>query len=251
MRCIEGGVKVDGFRLESKRMRSNRVHQSLFEEFQNRIRQGTWLPGDRIPSITQLAEELGVSTGSVREALRSLQTINMVRIEHGSGCYVTGTRPMVDLTTHFQEMGDEALLALAETRRLLEPELAYLAAERGTDEELAEIEGLARQMIDDFQRGNDFSETDVLFHQKIARAARNPILQQVLADLRDLHLELRKAVILNMTTASRALRLHVLIAEAIRSRDAEHAKVLMQGEMNAMVDDLLASRALRRSFTPG
>lgn len=231
-------------------MRANRVHQNIFEEFQNRIRQGTWLPGDRIPSITQLAEELHVSTGSVREALRSLQTINMVTIKHGSGCYVTGTRPTVDLTTHFQERGG-ALLALAETRRILEPELAFLAAERGTDEELAEIEGLAKQMIEEFQRGLDFAESDVLFHQKIAHAARNPILQQVLADLRDLHLELRRAVILNMTTSSRALRLHVLIAEAIRSRNATQARVLMQGEMNAMVDDVLASEALRKSLIEG
>ena len=232
-------------------MRANRVHQNIFEEFQNRIRQGTWLPGDRIPSITQLAEEMHVSTGSIREALRSLQTINMVRIEHGSGCYVTGTRPTVDLTSHFQEMGDGALLALAETRRILEPELAFLAAERGTDEELAEIEDLAKQMIEEFKLGHYFSEIDVMFHQKIAHAARNPILQQVLADLRDLHLELRKAVVLNMTTSSRALRLHLLIAEAIRSRNAAQARVLMQGEMNAMVDDVLASEALRKSVLEG
>ena len=74
-------------------MPAPRVHQNIFEEFQQRIRQGVWLPGDKIPSITQLAKELQVSTGSIREALRSLQTINMVKMEHGSGVYVTGTRP--------------------------------------------------------------------------------------------------------------------------------------------------------------
>jgi len=229
----------------------NRVHQTVFEEIQQRIRDGIWLPGDRIPAITQLAKELRVSTGSIREALRSLQTINMVKIEHGSGVYVTGIRPSVDLTNHFQQMGDGILLALAETRRILEPELAFLAAERGADEELVEIEDLAKKMVEEFQEGNDFSELDVLFHQKIAHAARNPILQQVFGDLRDLHLKLRKAVVLNMTTSSRALRLHLLIAQAMRARNPDQARTLMQGEMNAMVDDVLASDEIRKSLTNG
>lgn len=231
-------------------MPANRVHQNIFEEFQQRIRQGIWLPGDKLPSITQLAKEMHVSTGSIREALRSLQTINMVRIEHGSGVYVTGTRPSVDLTSHFRST-DDVLLALAETRRIVEPELAFLAAERGTDEELREIENLAKLMVEVFQRGEDFSELDVLFHQRIAQAARNPILHQTLADLRDLLLELRKTIILNMSTSSRALRLHLLIAEAMRSRNPVQAKTLMQGEMNAMVDDVLASEAIRKSLSGG
>jgi DNA-binding FadR family transcriptional regulator len=55
---------------------------------------------------------------------------------------MTGARPSTELSSHFQKVGDCLLLALAETRRILEPELASLAAERGTDEELTEIDGL-------------------------------------------------------------------------------------------------------------
>lgn len=228
--------------------KGKRVHKNIFEELQQRIRQGDWLPGDRIPSITQLAKEMEVSTGSIREALRSLQTINMVKIEHGSGVYVTGTRPSVELSSHFQNMGDGALLALAETRRILEPELAFLAAERGTNEELIEIEGLARQMIEESQRGNDFSEIDVLFHRKIAQAARNPILYQTFEGVGDLLLQLRRSILLDPNALLRSLRYHALIAEALKSRNAEQVRLLMQGEMNCMVDEVLASEAIRKSI---
>lgn len=226
----------------------NRVYHDIFEELQQRIRQGDWLPGDRIPSITQLAKEMQVGTGSIREALRSLQTINMVKIEHGSGVYVTGTRPSVELPSHFQNIKDGTLLALAETRRILEPELAFLAAERGTDEELIEIEGLARQMKEESQRGNEIAELDVAFHRKIAEAARNPVVLQMLDGVSGLLLQLRRAIVSDPNALLRSLRYHALIAEGLRSRNASQVRLLMQGEMNCMVDEVLASEALRKSI---
>jgi len=228
-------------------VRGNHVYHNIFEELQQHIRQGDWLPGDRLPSIAQLAKELQVGAGSVREALRSLQSIGMVKIEHGSGVYVTGARPATELSSHFQNMGDGLLLALAETRRILEPELASLAAERGTDEELIEIEGLVRQMEEEGKQGNDFAELDVLFHRQIARAARNPILYQTMEGVSDLFLESRKAILLDPTALLRALRYHALIADALRLRNGPQARLLMLGHMNSMLEEVLASEAKKKS----
>jgi len=222
-------------------VRGNRVYHNIFEELQQHIRQGDWLPGERIPSITQLAKDLQVGAGSIREALRSLQSIGLVKIEHGSGVYVTGPHPFTELSGHFQNVGDGLLLALAETRRILEPELAFLAAERGTDNELIEIEGLVRQMEEASQHGTDFAELDVLFHRKIAYAARNPILYQTMEGVSDLFLESRRAILLDPTALLRALRYHALIAEALKLRNAPQAQLLMQGHMNSMLDEVLAS----------
>jgi len=228
-------------------IRGNRVYDNIFEELQQRIRQGDWLPGDRLPSITQLAKELQVGAGTIREALRSLQSIGMIKIEHGSGVYVTGARPSTELSSHFQNVGDGLLLALAETRRILEPELASLAAERGTDEELTEIEGLVRQMEEEDKNGNDFAELDVLFHRQIAHAARNPILSQTMEGVSDLFLESRRAILLDPKAVLRALRYHALIADALKLRNAPQARLLMQGHMNSMLDEVLASEARKKA----
>jgi GntR family transcriptional regulator, transcriptional repressor for pyruvate dehydrogenase complex len=228
-------------------VRGNRVYHNIFEELQQRIRQGDWLPGDRLPSIAQLAKELQVSAGTIREALRSLQSIGMIKIEHGSGVYVTVARPSTELSSHFQNMGDGLLLALAETRRILEPALASLAAERGTNEELTEIEGLVRQMEEEDKNGKDFAELDVLFHRQIARAARNPILYQTMEGVSDLFLESRRAILLDPHALLRALRYHALIAEALRLRNAPQARLLMQGHMDSMLDEVLASEVRKQA----
>ncbi len=90
-------------------MNGNLVYENIFEDLQQRIRQGDWLPGDRLPSIAQLAKEFEVGAGSIREALRSLQSIGLVKIEHGSGVYVTGARPATEISSHFQNVGDGRL----------------------------------------------------------------------------------------------------------------------------------------------
>lgn len=228
-------------------VRGNRVYHNIFEELQQRIRQGDWLPGDRIPSIAQLAKELQVGAGTIREALRSLQSIGLVKIEHGSGVYVTGVRPATELSSHFQNVGDGLLLALAETRRIVEPELAFLAAERGTDDELTQIEGLVRQMEEEDRKGNDFAELDVLFHRQIAHAARNPILYQTIEGVSDLFLESRRAILLDPNAVLRALRYHALIADALKLRNAPQSRLLMLGHMNSMLEEVLASEARKQS----
>lgn len=225
--------------------RGHRVYHNVFEELQQRIRQGDWLPGDRLPSIAQLAKEMLVGAGSIREALRSLQSIGLIKIEHGSGVYVTGARPATELSSHFENV-DGLLLALAETRRILEPELASLAAERGTDQELNKIEELARLMEEEDKHGHDFAELDVLFHRQIAQAARNPILFQTMEGVSDLFLESRRAILLDPNALLRALRYHALIAEALKLRNPPQARLLMQGHMNSMLDEVLASEAEKK-----
>ena len=227
--------------------RNNRVYHHIFEELQQRIRQGDWLPGERMPSIAQFAQEFRVGAGSIREALRSLQSIGLVKIEHGSGVYVVGTRPATELSSHFQNVGDGLVLALAETRRILEPELASLAAERATDEELIEIENLVRQMETAAQQGRDFADLDVQFHRQIAHAARNPILYQTMEGVSDLFLESRRAILLDPDALLRALRYHALIADALRDRNAPQARLLMQGHMNSMSDEVVSSEARKHT----
>lgn len=224
-------------------VRGHRVYAAVFEELQHRIRGGEWLSGERLPSITRLAKELRVGTGSVREALRSLQSIGLVKIAHGSGVYVIGSRPATDLSSHFQNVGNGLTVALAETRRILEPELAALAAERATEAELVEIERLARQMEDKAHRRIDFAELDVRFHKNIAQAARNPILYRTLEGVSDLFLESRRTILLDPKTMLRTARYHLLIVDALQSRNAPLARLLMLAHMNSMLDDVLAAEA--------
>jgi len=230
-------------RREQSRARGHPVYTSVFEELQERIRRGDWLPGTRLPSITRLAQELKVGTGSVREALQSLQSIGLVKIEHGRGVFVASTRPSTEVSSHFQDVGAGQMVALAETRRILEPELTALAAERGTEDELNEIENLAWQMEAQAQQGADYAELDVLFHRYIARAARNPILYRTIEGVYDLFLESRRQRRMEARYAVSTAHYHLLIAQALHARNAPQARLLMQAHMSDMLNDVLSVEA--------
>lgn len=217
-----------------------RVYRQVYADLHQRVRRGDWLPGERLPSINQLARNFDVGTSSVREALRSLQSIGLVRIEHGRGVFVADAPPAPDLSEHFHDVNIGLIFALAETRRIVEPELAALAAERGTDEELAAIEQLAREMERTVLAQRDFVDPDVLFHRKIAEAARNPILFRMMESVNDLFLESRKLTSLEPGMTARAVRYHLLIADALCARDIVQTRLLMQAHMNDMVNSVLA-----------
>jgi GntR family transcriptional repressor for pyruvate dehydrogenase complex len=221
------------------------VFQLVYDDLLQRIRAGEWPPGTRLPSIARLARSLRVSTGSVREALRSLQSMGLVRIEHGRGVFVTGARPAGELAGHFATSQTGLLVALAEARRILEPELAALAAERASDVELAEIDGLARAMEEQARLGLDFVEPDLSFHYRIAEAARNPVLLRMLESIHDLLIESRSVTEREPGMTPRAVRYHLLIAEALCERDAAQARLLMLAHMNHALSGVLSAESRR------
>jgi GntR family transcriptional repressor for pyruvate dehydrogenase complex len=183
----------------------------------------------------------------VREALRSLQSIGLVKIQHGRGVFVTSTFKLNDLPNHFQDRSIGLIIALAETRRILEPELAAMAAERGTFEELDEIRQLAAEMEAEALQNVDFVVPDVQFHRSIAHAARNPLLFQMMESLADLLLESRKLTSQEPGMTMRAVRYHLLIAEALSDRNAVQARLLMLAHMNDTLSSVLANEGEPRS----
>ena len=235
-----GLLAPDAPRDDDSGVRGNRVFQGVFEELQQRIRGGEWLVGDRLPSITQLAKQLQVSTASVREALRSLQSIGLVKIEHGRGVFVMSAHHTTELPSHFQDVSTGLIIALAETRRILEPELAAMAAERATWAELAEIQALAQKMEEQALLDIDFVEPDMLLHRRIAQAARNPILYQMMESVAELLLESRRLTLQEPGMTMRAVRYHLLIAEALQARNGAQARLLMLAHMNDALSSVLA-----------
>jgi len=112
---------------------------------------------------------------------------------------------------------------------------------------LDEIENLVKQMEEDSQHGNNFADLDVLFHRKIAYAARNPILFQTIEGVSDLFLESRRAILLDSNALVRSLRYHALIADALKKRNGSQAQLLMQGHMNSMVEEVAASESKKQA----
>ena len=132
---------------------------------------------------------------------------------------------------------------LSHARRLIEPELAAYAAERGSDSELAEILQLAITMEQQAGSGLDFVGPDISFHRSIAQASHNPVLRQMLHGMHDLFVISRRLTSQELGMTERAVRYHRLIAEAIYERNPTQARLLMLAHMNDALSSVLAMEA--------
>ena len=150
------------------------------------VADGSLRPGDKLPSEGELCEQLGVSRGSVREAIRMLAALGVLETRHGSGSYVTALRPadliqVLSLTVDVLPL--DAILELVEIRRPLEAHAAAAAAARADAEALAELDALVERIAACTEHDEE-SRLDHEFHLRIAAVAGNEALTSLLGALR-------------------------------------------------------------------
>ena len=150
-----------------------------------RIASGAVAPNSRLPRETELAVDLGVSRSALREAIRALELVGVLRSRHGSGTYVTALSPR-DLLRGLDDnnalMSVDSAIELAEFRRVIEPAACAMAAERATAEQKAHIRALYEEMeaVDD---PAEYAKLDPRFHEAILEASGNSVLIAVSSTL--------------------------------------------------------------------
>jgi GntR family transcriptional repressor for pyruvate dehydrogenase complex len=185
-------------------------------------------PGDRLPSERELGEQFGVSRTVIREAVRALAAKGVIEVRTGSGLRVAA----VDASAVSESMslylrgGTVEYPKVHEVRRLLEVEIAGLAAERARDADVARMRTICEQMeaaLDDVERA---ARLDLAFHRAIARATANELYLLLLDSIGEALLEVRRG---NLRTgaAPEAVRLHREIVARIASHDAAGARRAM------------------------
>ncbi len=155
------------------------------ERIKEMIVSGELRPGDRLPKEADLAERLGLSRNSLREAVRALSLIRVLDVRHGDGTYVTSLQPEVLLDTvgfviDFHR--DDSILHLLEVRRILEPAATAMAAHKMTDAQLESL-GALIEPVNAATDLNDLISTDLEFHRKIAVGSGNPVLASLIESL--------------------------------------------------------------------
>ncbi|GAW50138.1 GntR family transcriptional regulator [Nocardioides sp. PD653] len=161
------------------------VTDSAIEKIKQMIVSGDLRPGDRLPREADLAERLGISRGSLREAVRALSMIHVLDVRQGDGTYVTRLDPglLMDALGFVMDFHREnTVLHTLEVRRLLEPAATELAATTMPD---ADVQGLADLLneMSPSSTSEDLMANDIEFHRRIAAGSGNPILASLLDSL--------------------------------------------------------------------
>jgi DNA-binding FadR family transcriptional regulator len=201
-----------------------------------RITAGDWQPGEKLPSEAELVKAFNVGRSSLREALTSLAFIGLIRVRAGGGSYVA-EQPSAYFTSSWLNSGllsnQKALGEFVEARMILETELAGLCAERISQDELDGMELLVERMKKSVHDADAFSNLDLSFHLTMGKAAKNEVLNNILKSVREQTKDLIAKSLLLDEGMDQALRQHIKILGAFRTRNSEKARQAMRKHLQS------------------
>ena len=231
-------------------IRVERVADKVAQQLKKLISDGVVKVGGRLPPERELAEQMGVSRASVREALQQLEMQGMLEIVHGGGSIVrniTGEEIRKTLEL-FLERDPKRVLELAELRAFMEAWAAKEAAKHRTEAELETMRGYLEEMERDFEKGQIRYDVDFKYHTEIAAATHNTIYLHLIDNIYHLisysikvH---REEVFTARGDQETILNHHRHIYDAIRDRNPEAAESAMKEHLAFVV------REFKRKFFP-
>lgn len=227
---------VDGDGIEP--IKKTRVAEQVADRIRLLILDSTFPPGRPLPAERQLAERFGVSRGSIRDALRILETIGLLATRHGQGTFAQElavdrlVAPLASILSYRQDLEEE----LMDVRRMFEPAVARVAATRVTDEDIVDLQRILEAQRKKLKTGRSAIVEDTAFHGVLARATRNRVIVSIMATLNDLLVESRTLALRQEGRPSRSMQGHEAVVAALRKRDGEAAATAMREHIDQIAD---------------
>ncbi len=211
--------------------RINRVAISdeLISRFKDLIERGVFIPGHRLPPERDMAEALAVSRPTLRQSMRALQIMGVIKARQGSGSYLADSageimRVPVEFALAFKTV---AKTDLFETRRTIEVKLASLAAERRTPEDLEAMRASLREMEKAMGDPDAWCRSEPQFHSCIVQAARNGVMATIIEMLSQMLTASRKETVRLLSDYPSSFRSHENIYVEIEKQDPAAAGKMM------------------------
>lgn len=201
--------------------------EAAIQQMRQLVVDGQLVPGQRIPPEADLAEWLGMSRLTVREAVRALVTARVLDVRRGDGTFVTSLRPellLAGIGAAADLLQNGFTLELLQVRRILEPAATAMAATRITDAALDDLEQCLHQMSIASSH-EQLVEYDERFHQQVATAAGNATLASMLTGVSSRTTRGRAwRGVIETSATERTMSEHAEILAALRARDPKLAE---------------------------
>lgn len=209
-----------------EKIQKKRVHEQIVHKIEEMLLKRELVVGDRLPSERELAKKFNVSRNAVRQALAVLKEKELIEIRIGDGTYAKSSpkTPIVASLADLLNKHRKEIVDPIEVRQLIEPQIASLAAERASEQDIEELENLIAEHRKLLQTREFLTpEEDEEFHCKIALATGNSILPKIITTTFT-HVDKSRFVSLsNKKSPKLSLEGHQKIVNAIRMRDPEGA----------------------------
>jgi GntR family transcriptional repressor for pyruvate dehydrogenase complex len=212
----------------------SQLTMQVVEHVRSLIAKGEVKPGDRLPPERDLARQLKISRSSLRAGIGFLSAMGVLKSRHGAGTFVSSGPPALDSSSLSVLGALHGFLPwqMFEARLVLESSVASLAAERATDENIAELAEEVTEMYASLDDPQEYLIHDVRFHRTVARASGNPILGALMETITANLYEHRSKTVANAVDLKESAEMHREIYRAIRSHHPAQARQAMEKHLN-------------------
>ena len=212
-------------------LQSSRLYEQVVGQIEQLITEGKLSPGDRLPSERLLSEQFNVSRTVVREAIKALREKGLVEIRPGKGTFIVDSmsdvmRQSIGLMVRIDHLN--GLENLIQVRSIIEPEIAAIAAQKATPDDIKQLECYIGAM-DEAMQDNDavaYIAADQGFHDVLARATQNDLLFRLIGTIVDLLREQRERTF-RRGGANRGQRYHKRLLETVQQKNSAAARQAM------------------------
>jgi DNA-binding FadR family transcriptional regulator len=223
-------------------VQTRRTFEEAADQIAEKVRTGELRTGDRLPGERSLAAMMEISRPTLREAVKVLVDAGVLEVRRGpgGGMYVATDVVPTDLVRHSASLRLAEIAAVLEARRMLEPRVALLAAERATHADFAAMERsieAMRRIVDGgwHQRHEDrFLQLDVQFHLALARATGNPTVETLMRILLR-QLEIARDMAMHVPLVPEwTIGIHERTLAALRSGEADEVEAVMDEHLGQL-----------------
>ena len=213
------------------------LHEDILAQLCDAIERGQWALGSQMPGEQSLALQFGVSRNCIREVMKVLANRCVVETRPGRGTYLAENAGALLHGARQREyiFKDVNFRELIEARCLIEGQIAYYAAERGTDGDFSELEALLAS------GAPDAAQAHIRFHARLAQIARHKLLERLLDSIRDeISIQREHYMKWRGRSVDDLMRNHLEILRCVRDRDARRARDAMVEHISSVWTELFS-----------
>lgn len=210
---------------KGEQMPESKVYLEILKQIQHIMNEDKLKAGDKLPSERELSDRLQVGRSSVREALRSLELLDLIETKRGEGTFIKqrNSHRLVEIILSFILRDEAARADLSETRKIVEVEALRLACQRVTEQQLATLQQLIEHSKKQWNDGTIPVEDDYKFHKTIVEACHNRLLLNIWVPLVEYNKVALHDSLLREGRPTASIEEHTQIYEALKEKNEEKA----------------------------
>ena len=218
-------------------IKKSNISNQVFEQLQESIIKGEWLPGAKIPSENELTKIFEVSRISVRAAIQRLISLGLLESRRGDGTYVKELSAGIFMNSLIPLLMLDKIstLQVLEYRKIMEIGTVELAAERATTEDIERLENIYNEMNNVKDDPELFPKNDLEFHLILAEITRNPVIIKANNVIKDF-LTASMDEVTKKLGPQYGLYYHKKIIDAIKAKDSKLAKEVMEEHLLTTIE---------------